>query len=105
MASSIYGEDTFLDKTPDKKLLAAVQAMTKPVHPEIISNDRVTPDQQISVLSVIDEYGYATLGECISVLQPHDRPVATLIALAELGLIGFDRDADFDEHLRVWRIR
>ena len=41
----------------------------------------------------------------MTALRPHDRPVAALIALAELGLTAFDREADFDEHLCVWRLR
>lgn len=105
MANVIYGDESLADKTPDNKLIAAVEAMTRPVHAEIISNDLIMPDQQIAVLTTIDEYGYATLGDCMAALQPHDRPVAALIALAELGLIAFDREADFDVHLTVWRVR
>lgn len=41
----------------------------------------------------------------MAALQPHDRPVAALIKLAELGLVAFDRKAEFDAHLTVWRIR
>lgn len=105
MATTIYGEDRLADKTPDKKLLTVLDAMTRPVHPMILSTDAVTPDQMVAVFSVIDAYGTATLGECMAALQPHDHPVAALISLAEIGLIAFDREADFDEHLTVWRIR
>lgn len=105
MASTIYGEDRLADKTPDKKLLAVLDAMTRPVHPMILATDALTPDQMVNVFATIDAYGTATLSECMTALQPHDRPVAALIALAELGLIAFDREADFDEHLTVWRIR
>lgn len=105
MASTIYGEDHLADKTPDKKLLAVLDAMTRPVHPMILSTDAMTPDQMVNVFAAIDAYGTATLAECTAALQPHDRPVAALIVMAELGLIAFDREADFDEHLTVWRIR
>jgi hypothetical protein len=105
MATTIYGDKTVADKTPDKKLLAVLDAMSRPVHAMIISTDLVTPDQQVAVFATIDRYGTATLGECMAALQPHDRPVAALIALAELGLIAFDREAEFDEHVTVWRIR
>lgn len=106
MASTIYGEHSLADKTPhDKKLLAVLDAMQRPVHPMILSTDVVTPDQMVVVFATVDACGTATLGECMAALQPHDRPVAALIALAELGLIAFDREAEFDEHLTVWRIR
>lgn len=75
-------------------------------HPQIGMVELVTPDQQVALLTTIDENGgYATLGDCMAALQPHDRPIAALISLAELGLIEFDREDDFDEHLTVWRIR
>ncbi len=105
MATTIYGDAAVADKTPDKKLLAVLDAMTRPVHPMILSTDALTPDQMVKVFATIDAYGTATLGECMAALLPHDGPVAALIALAELGLIAFDREADFDEHLTVSRIR
>jgi hypothetical protein len=79
--------------------------MKRPVHAMIISNDLISPDNQVAVFSTIDRNGTATLGECMASMQPHDRPVAALIALAKMGLIAFDREAEFDEHLTVWRIR
>ena len=105
MATTIYGDAAVADKTPDKKLLAVLDAIQRPVHPMILSTGVVTPDQMVAVFSVIDAQGTATLAECMAALQPHERPVAALIALAELGLIAFNREADFDEHLTVWRIR
>lgn len=105
MASAIYGEDRLADKTPDKKLIAAAEARKRPVHPMIIRNDLVSPDQQVALFATIDELGTATLGECMAALQPHDRPVAALIWLAEIGFIAFDRSGEFDQHVTVWRIR
>jgi len=105
MASAIYGEDRLADKTPDKKLIASAEARKRPVHPMIIRNDLVSPDQQIALFATIDACGTATLGECMVALQPHDRPVAALIWLAEIGFIAFDRSGEFDEHVTVWRVR
>lgn len=45
MAYAIYGEDRLADKTPDKKLITAAEARKPPVHPMIIRNDLVSPDQ------------------------------------------------------------
>lgn len=102
MAMPFYGDESLADKTPDKLLDSLA---SRPIHSDIIASDLISPDGQIAVLAAIDEHGYAALEDCIAALEPHDRPVAALIALAEAGRIAFDPSMPFDRHLRVWRVR
>jgi hypothetical protein len=102
VATPIYCDESPADKTPDKVLdLLAAQ----PFHLDVLASDLISPDWQTALLTAIEVHGYASLDDCIAAIEPHERPVAALIAPAEAGRIAFDSSMPFDRHLRVRRAR
>jgi len=100
MAIAIYGGLAAYDKTNPP-----LSPNFETVHPGIVGNALVSPDEQIALLSWLHEQGgFAPLGDCAAALPDHPRPVAALIALAEAGLVRFDPETAFDAHCIVRRV-
>lgn len=105
MADAIYSGTRAHDKTIPILPAGLSPANFETVHPGIVGNALVSPDEQIALLSLLDEQGgYAPLGDCLAALPDHPRPVAALIALAEAGVVVFDPEAAFDAHCIVRRV-
>ncbi len=105
MADAIYAGGNAHHKTIPILPAGLSPANFETVHPGIVGNALVSPDEQIALLSWLDEQGgFAALGDCAAALPDHPRPVAALIALAEAGVVRFARDAAFAATCVVRRV-
>jgi len=105
MADAIYAGGNAHHKVIPILAAGLSPANCETVHPGIVGNALVSPDEQVTVLAMLDEQGgSAALGDCAAALPDRPRPVAALIALAEAGTVGFDPEAAFDAHCIVRRV-
>lgn len=64
-----------------------------------------SPDAVVAVLSALDAFGeQLELGDLVSAIGWHPRPVAVILAMRDAGYLALDLDAPFDAHMRVYRI-
>lgn len=102
MADGHYGDDVAILKSIPLPVLSDVSGS---VHHGIVANALVSPDEQVAVLTLLEESGgSAPLADCAAVLADHPRPIAALIGLAEAGLVTLDQHAAFDANCIVTRV-
>ncbi|WP_157944546.1 hypothetical protein [Mangrovicella endophytica] len=64
---------------------------------------RVSLDDRIRLLAVVDEEGSVTLGECLSILRNTSRPIAAVASLALARVVDLELDAPLGSRTRVIR--
>ena len=65
----------------------------------------VSPDEVLAVLSALELFGdELELGDLVSAIRWHPRPVAVILAMRDTGYLALDSAAPFDAHLRVYRV-
>ncbi|MBM1174556.1 hypothetical protein [Microvirga arabica] len=75
---------------------------TRP-HPGLVEHPFVSPEDQVTILTAVDEAVVAELGDLITALPHHPRPITAVLALVETGLLAVDFHAPFDSNVRIWR--
>ncbi len=105
MADPTYGDTCVADKSRFPLKSPSSPDHGRPVHPGIVEDSRVSPDDQVAVMAVPDDQGgNASLLDCLAPLTDSRRSVNAVVALVEAGLIEFDRAAPFDVNCRVTRV-
>lgn len=66
---------------------------------------RVTLDDRVRLLAVLDEEGSVTLADCLGILRHTSRPVAAVAALALARVVDLDLDDPLGARTRVIRRR
>jgi len=72
-------------------------------HPGLVVHPFVSPEDQVTILTAVDEAGVAELGDLVAALPYHPRPITAILALIEAGLLAIDFRAPFDSNVRIWR--
>lgn len=99
------------DTTPDPRRLATASRIVTQgdVDPVRLENAelilpfarwRVSLDDQVRLLAVLDEEGSVTLAECLGILRHTSRPVAAVAALALARVVDMDLEEPIDSRTR-----
>jgi hypothetical protein len=72
-------------------------------HPGQVEHPFVSPEDQVTILAAVDEVVVAELGDLISALPHHPRPITSILALIEAGVLAVDFHAPFDGPVWIWR--
>lgn len=72
-------------------------------HPGLVEHPFVSPEDQVMILAAVDEAVVVELGDLITALPHHPRPITAILALIEAGLLAVDFHAPFDSSVRIWR--
>ena len=73
------------------------------VHPGIIVNPELTPDDQLAILSHVDAEVVTTLGELAALLPRHPRPTTAVLMMVRHGLLAIDTGAPFGPETMLCR--
>ena len=106
MAEVTYGDTCVADKSRFPLKSPSSPDHGRPAQPEIVEDWRLSPDDQVVVMAVLDDQGgNASLLDCLAALPDGRRSVNAVVPLLEAGLIEFDRAAPVDVNCRVKRVR
>ena len=111
MVGSIYGgpmpsvndEAHSASLFPSDRAPAATPQPCASVHPGIVVDPDLSPDDQMAVLSHVDAEVVATLGELAALLPRHPRPVGAVLLMVRHGLLAIDTGAPFGPETMVCR--
>ena len=73
------------------------------VHPGIVIDPDLSPDDQLAVLSYVDAEVVSTLGELAALLAHHPRPTTAVLLMVRHGLLVIDTGAPFGPETMVCR--
>jgi len=89
-------------RNPDPSAGSAHEPSTRK-HPGLVEHPFGSPEDQVAILSAVDDAVAAELGDLIAALPHHPRPITAVLALVEAGLLAVDFHAPFDSNVRIWR--
>ncbi|HEV7436769.1 MAG TPA: DUF4357 domain-containing protein [Pseudorhizobium sp.] len=83
-------------------LLTSSAPITASQLPGLVPHPLLTPDDQVRILSLIDETGSATLGDLMAALVSHERPATAVLELVAAGALSIEPGL-IDSHSAIRR--